>query len=211
MTWHLSVTLALLAIAGVAIHLTPAVPDSEPSRSVISIPETLGGWTSTEGAPEALLAQDPNEKVSVRRTYRYSDHVAIVSVALFTRQDDPARRASINLIYPQRGASLIERLSFELKLGRNGEKSVSLPTLVVHDGDRLLAALYWHQIGKETYSSEYRLRLVLLGQILFARRANMLLVRIAVPATGTEGVPAALRTASEIAPLLYKAIAELDH
>jgi len=47
MNWHLSVTLALLALAGAAIHLTPAVPDSEPSRSVISIPETLGAWTNT--------------------------------------------------------------------------------------------------------------------------------------------------------------------
>jgi EpsI family protein len=211
MNWHLFVTLALLAVAGAAIHLTPAVPDKESSRLIVSIPETVAGWTSTEGAPEALLPRDPNEKVSVRRTYQYSDHMAFVSVALFTRQDDPARRASINLIYPQRGANLIERSWFELKLGWNGDKTVSLPAVVVHEGDRRLAALYWHQIGKETYSSEYRLRLALLGRILLARRADMLLVRIAVPATGTEGAPVALSTASEIAPFLYKAIAEVDH
>jgi EpsI family protein len=210
MNWHLSVTLALLAVAGAAIHLTPSVTDTESSRLIVGIPETVAGWTSTEGAPEALLPLDPSEKSALRRTYRKDGREAFVSIALFTRQDDPRRRASINLIYPLRGTSLIERSHMDLVLGQPGEKAASLPAAVVHEGDRRLAILYWHQIGKQTYSNEYRLRLVLLGRILFARRADMLLVRIAVPATGTEGAPAALRTASEVAPFLYMAIAELD-
>jgi EpsI family protein len=211
MNWHLSVTLSLLAVAGAAIHLTPAVPDKESSRLIVSIPETVAGWTSTEGAPEALLPQDPNEKSALRRTYRKDGCEAFVSIALFTRQDDPGRRSSINLIHPLRGTSLIESSWLDLKFGQPGEKVASLPAAVIREGNRRLAVLYWHQIGRQTYSSAYRLRLVLLGRILFARRADMLLVRIAVPAAGEEGAPAALRTASEIAPLLYKAIAELDH
>jgi len=211
MNWHLSVTLALLAVAGAAIHLTPAVPDSESSRAVISIPETLGGWTSTEGAPEALLPRAPNDKSGPRRTYRKAGREALVSIAPFTRQDDPGRRSSINLIHPLRGTSLIESSWLDLKLGQPGEKAASLPAAVVHEGNRRLAVLYWHQIGRQTYSSPYRLRLVLLGQILFARQADMFLVRIAVPDTGTERTPAALRTAGEIAPFLYKATAEVGH
>lgn len=211
MTWHLSATLALLVVAGTAIHLTPAVSDSEPSRPVISIPEMFGGWTSTEGAPEWLLPRDPNEKVSVRRTYQDRDHVAFVSVALFTREDNPGRRSSANFIHPLRGPSLIESSRLDLKLGQPSETAASLPTAVLHEGNRQLAVLYWHQIGRQTYGSAYQLRLALLGRILLARRADMLLVRIAVPTTGAEGAPGALRAATQIAPSLYRAIAELGH
>jgi hypothetical protein len=39
-----------------------------------------------------------------------------VSIALFTRQDDPDQRASINRIYPERNTSRIERIALPITL-----------------------------------------------------------------------------------------------
>jgi EpsI family protein len=206
---HLLATLALLAATGIGIYLTPPVADKEPPRSLRNL-ETVAGWRSMEGVPEALLPRDPNEKAASRLTYQNAGGHAFVSVAFFTGQDDPARRPSINFVYPRRGASLIEGSPLDLTLGPDGDEPVSLPAVVIHAEDTRLAVLYWHQIGTHVYASDYWLRLTLLARIILARRGDSILVRVAVPADGLEGVPAALRTAGEIAPLIYRAVADVD-
>ena len=210
MTPHLTATLALLAATGIGIYLTPPVADTAPPRSLVSIPEAVAGWSSTDGVPEALLPRDPNEKAARRLTYQKDGGHAFISVAFFTRQDNPARRASITFIYPRRGTSLIEGSRVDLTLGRNGDKPVSLPAVVIHGDDTRLAVLYWHQIGTHVYGSDYWLRLTLLARIILSRRGDSLLVRVAVPVDGLEGVPSALRTAGEIAPFIYRAVADVD-
>lgn len=209
MTRHLIATLALLATTGIGIYLTPPLPDTAP-LPLAGMMGAIPGSHSSEGAPEALLPRDPNEKVAGRFTFWKDRGPAFVSVALFTRQDNPARRASINFIYPLRGASLIEGSRLDVALGQNGNERVSLPTVVIHGADTRLAILYWHQIGTHAYSSDYRFRLGLLTRILFARRGDSLLVRVAVPADGPQDVTRALRTAGAIAPLVYQAVVDVD-
>jgi len=164
---------------------------------------TLGTWVGAEGVPEEILPPDPNEKISVRRTYRNGNHLAWVSVALFVGQHDDARRASINKIYPQLGASLIEPTSFIVPLDASAAGPVTLPAVIVHQGSRRLLVAYWHQIGNRVYGNEYRFRLALMRDVIFARRADALLVRIATPANSQSEVADGVAAVAKLAPTLY--------
>lgn len=204
--WRLGVILILFAAGAVVLRVAPPVTGAVNPVSLYAIPLTLGTWVGAEGVPDEILPPDPNEKISVRRTYRNGDHLAWVSVALFVRQDDDARRASINKIYPQRGASLIEPVSFAAPLNGSAAGPVTLPAVIVHQDSRRLLVAYWHQIDRQTFGGEYRFRLALTREILFARRADSILVRIAVPGTDRSGIAQALESVSTLAPLLYTAM-----
>ncbi len=204
--WRLGVTLILFALGALALYMPLSVKGTVEPASLHTLPTTLGTWTGTDGAPEENLPSDPNEKSVVRRTYRNGRQVAWVSIALFTGQNDSARRASINKIYPQRSVSLIEPLSLTVPLNGPSASPVALPAVALHQDSQRLVVVYWHQIGRQTFGSEYRFRLALTREILFARRADSILVRIAVPGTGSSGIAQPLETVSTLAPLLYTAM-----
>jgi EpsI family protein len=148
--------------------------------AVYAVPAMLGPWSSVEGVPEEILPLDPNERASVRRTYRNGDRIAWVSVALFAGQDNAARQSSINKIFPERSASRIEPVSFASKLN-GAENPIALPAVIIHQDSRNLLVAYWHQIGARVYGSEYEFRLALMRDMVLARRADSMLVRIAIP------------------------------
>jgi len=206
--WRLAVAVILFASTAVVLHLAPPVKGAVNPVSLYAFPDTLGTWSSTDGVPEEVLPPDPNEKLSVRRTYRNGKHVAWVSVALFAGQDGEARRASINKLYPQRSVSLIEPVSFALPLHGPTTSPIALPGVIVHQDSRRLLVVYWYQIGRQTYGNEYRLRLALMRDVIFARRADTLLVRIALPADPDRTVREGLDTAGELAVPLYAAIVQ---
>lgn len=204
--WRLGVTLILFALGALALHMPLSMKGTVEPASLHVIPPTLGTWSGTDGAPEETLPSDPNEKLAVRRTYRNGRQVAWVSIALFGGQNNEARRASINKIYPQLGVSLIEPLSLTVPLNGPSASPVALPAVALHQDSQRLVVVYWHQIGRQTFGSEYRFRLALTREILFARRADSILVRIAVPGTDRSGIAQALETVSTLAPLLYTAM-----
>ena len=204
--WRLGVTLMLFGFGALALYMPVSVKGAVEPAALHALPATLGSWTGTDGAPEAYLPSDPNEKLAVRRTYRNGRQVAWVSIALFVRQNDDARRASVNKIYPQRSVSLIEPLSLTVPLNGPSSSPVALPAVALHHDAQRLVVVYWHQIGRQTFGSEYRFRLALTREILFARRADSILVRIAVPGTDGSGTAQALETVSSLAPLLYAAM-----
>jgi EpsI family protein len=206
--WRLAITLALLGAGAAALHVAPPVRETVRPGALYGLPASLGSWAGTEGAPETALPADPGERVAVRRTYRSGERMAWVSVALFAGQDNSARRPSHNLIYPQEGASLIERVPFTVALNGTPGSALAMPALVVHRGPQRLLVAYWHQVGRRAYGSEYGFRLVLLRDILLSRQADSLLVRIAVPVGGPQGVPDALATVADLAPRLHAALAE---
>ena len=201
--WRLGVTLILFAAGAVVLHMAPPVKGAVNPVSLYAVPMTLGTWVGAEGVPEEILPSDPNEKVSVRRTYRNGNHLAWVSVALFVGQDDDARRASINKIYPQRGASLIEPVSFAVVLNGSAAGPITLPAVIVHQDSRRFLVAYWHQIGNRVYGNEYRFRLALMRDVIFARRADALLVRIAIPAGPAAQVADDLAVVAGLAPSVY--------
>ncbi|HET8578977.1 MAG TPA: exosortase-associated EpsI family protein, partial [Methylomirabilota bacterium] len=102
--WRLALALGLLAAAAGVVYLVPLVRDGINTAALYGFPVTLGGWTGAEGVPEWALPDDPRERAAIRRTYRHGQEQAWVSVAIFTRQDDVSRRASINFIYPERNS-----------------------------------------------------------------------------------------------------------
>jgi len=204
--WRLGVTLILFAAGAIVLRMAPPVKSAVNPVSLYAVPLTLGTWVGVEGVPEEILPQDPNEKISVRRTYRNGNHLAWVSVALFVGQDDDARRASINKIYPQRGASLIEPVSFAVPLDGSAAGPITLPAVIVHRDSRRLLVAYWHQIGNRVYGNEYRFRLALMRDVIFARRADALLVRIATPAGPAAQVADDLAVAAGLAPSIHAAI-----
>ena len=206
--WRLGVTLILFAASAVVLRMAPPVTGAVNPVSLYAVPMTLGTWVGAEGVPVEILPPDPNEKISVRRTYRNGNHLAWVSVALFVGQDDDARRASVNKIYPQRGASLIEPVSFAVPLDGSTASPITLPVVIVRQDSRSLLVAYWHQIGNRVYGNEYRFRLALMRAAIFARRAESLLVRIATPGGSAAQVADDLAVVAELAPSIYAALGQ---
>ena len=206
--WRLGVVLILFAAAAVILHVIPPVKGTVNPVALFALPMTLGPWSGADGVPEEILPSDPNEKFSVRRTYRHGDQVSWVSVALFVGQDDEARRASVNRIYPRHSVSLIEPVPFAVSLTGSATRSVTVPAVIVHqDSGRLLVA-YWHQIGPRVYGNEYRFRLALMRDAIFTRRADALLIRIATPASAPPRVADNLGLVASLVPALYASLGQ---
>jgi len=206
--WRLGVTLILFAGAGAILYMAPPVKGAVSPVSLYALPVMLGAWSGTDGVPDEILPPDPNEKLSVRRSYRHGHQVAWVSVALFVGQHDEARRASIDKIYPQRNVSLIEPVSLTVSLNTSAPMPITLPGVIVHQDSRRLLVVYWHQIGSVAYGNEYRFRFALMRDLIFTRRGDALLVRIALPASVDRPVHEDLLTARELALPLYAAIVQ---
>lgn len=195
---RLIAVLALLVLAAGAIVLTPRVRECQRAAPLEGLPTILAGWTDADGIPDETLPIDPSEVAAVRRTYRSGPRVAWVSVALFTRQDDPERRASINRIYPEQDVSRVERAALPGASPRPN-------AVVVSRRDRRVVVAYWYQIASRTYASETRFRLALMREVLLARRGDSLLARVAVP-VAPDGIAASLASAAELAAALRLAL-----
>ena len=203
---RLSLVLGLLAGVVAAVHWLPPVQDREAPALGQALPSTLGAWTATDGVPEAFLPSDGHEAAAVRRTYRTGERVAWISVALFTHQDEPLRRPSVQHIFPETHVALIE--SADLTMALDGARPTTLPARVIHRGGRQHVVVYWHQIGGRVYGGEYWYRWALVRRILLSRRGDSLLVRIAVPVDPPQGLPRSLSVAAELGPPLYAALAD---
>lgn len=204
--WRLLVVLALLGAAALAMRLAPQIAEPGLGLALWALPPSLAGFTGSEGAPESALPVDPNETLGIRRAYRQGSQTAWVSVALFSRQHEPGRRPSISLVYPERSTSFIERTALPISLNGRPGTAMSLPTVVVHRGKERLVVAYWYQIGREPFASPYLYRAALLRSILFARRADAALVRIAVAAAEGEALESSLGVVTRLAPSLYSAV-----
>jgi EpsI family protein len=203
--WRLWLLLGLIGLAAAAVALVPAVSEQRP-QALLFLAPTLPGWIPTEGAPEWALPPDPAERTAVRRTYERGADTVWVSVALFTGQQDPKRRVAINRIYPERNTVRIDRLPFALALNGSPSHPLGLPAVLVQRSEeQRLLVVYWHQMGGRAYGGEYAHRLALTRDIVFARRADSVLVRIAVPITAGTPPDRALRVAAEMAPALFDA------
>lgn len=202
--WRLGIVLGLLAGAAGVAYGTPPVPESETPGVLDRLPTSLAGWTATDGIPESLLPPDPRERAAVRRTYRSGQRIAWVSVALFTRQDDPLRRVSVNRIYPEQQVALVEPVDITVAL--DGSSPTTLRARVIHRGRERHAIVHWHQIQRRTYGSEYAFRLALMRRVLVARRGDSALVRIAVPVDQMD-LARSLGSIVELGPPLHAALA----
>ena len=203
--WRFGIVLGLLAGAVGVVYGTPPVPEREVPGMLDRLPTALAGWTATDGIPESLLPPDPREMAAVRRTYRSGQRRAWISVALFTRQDDPVRRVSVDHIYPEGQVALVEPVGFAAALEGS---SPTLRARVIHRGSERRAIVYWHQIGRRTYGDEYSFRWAMMRQILVARRGDSVLVRIAVPVDQTDLGPS-LGSVAELGPPLHAALASI--
>ena len=205
---RLALTLAFLAVAAATVYAVPPVRETFGPGALYGLPMALGDWTASEGAPEWALPLEPSERGGVRRTYHSDHRLAWVAAGLFTRQDDPARRPSINHIYPRQNTSLIEGVPFSVALNTPSAGRLALTALDIHQDRQRLVVVYWHQLGRRAYGSEYAFRLTLLREILFSRRADTLLVRISVPVDPAHGRSGALAIAADLAPRLHAALSE---
>jgi EpsI family protein len=208
--WRLGVILVLFAAAAGVVYTARPVKGAVNPFSLYALPMALGPWSGVDGVPEEILPVDPNEKLSVRRTYRQGSRVAWVSVTLFVGQDDEKRRASVNRIYPQRAVSRVEPVPFAVSLAGPPASPVALPTVIVHQDGRRLLVTYWHQVGPRVYGGEYRFRLALMRDLILARRADSLLVRIATPAGVGLGGSEELALMTSLAPSVYAAFGHLE-
>jgi len=199
---RLLAVLALLAVTAGSIVLAPRVRECAGFATLDALPSGLAGWADGDGIPDEALPIDAAGVAAMRRAYRSGPRVAWVSVALYTRQDDPERRASINRIYPERDVSRVERVRLP---GPARASAVS-----VSRRDRRVIVAYWYQIGERTYASEARFRLALITEILLARRGDSLLARVAVP-VGPDGIGPALDAAAQLSAALVGSLAGRPH
>ena len=206
--WRLGVVLALFGATAALLYTAAPVTSAVNPASLFALPPMVGAWSSVEGVPEEILPIDPNEKVSVRRTYSSAGKIAWVSVSLFVGQDDEARHSSINRIYPQRSVSLIDVVPFTARLGAPPASPVGLPAVLVHRESQRLLVAYWHQIGHRVYGSEYGFRLALMRNRVFTRRADALLIRIAAPVAANDEISAGLETVGALATPLSVALTD---
>jgi len=205
--WRLGVILILFAVAATVLHTARPVTGTVNPVSLFALPETVGVWSGADGVPEEILPSDPNERVSVRRTYRHGARIAWVAVALFVGQEDETRRASVNKIYPQRNVSLIAPAPSIVSLAVPPASPIKLPAVIIHQDSRRLLVAYWHQIGHRVYGNEYGFRLALMRELVLARHTDTLLIRIAVP-VGTNGqVRENLDAVGHLAASLYSTLA----
>jgi EpsI family protein len=202
---RLGIVLGLLAGAIAVVYGAPPLAEHEPSRRLDRLPTVLAGWTATDGAPASALPADPRAVTVVRRTYRSGERVAWVSVALYRGQDEPARRASVDYIYPERQVTLAE--SVEITVPLEGGFSLRRAR-VIHRGAERLAVAYWHQIERRPYPDGYSFRWALMRRIIFERRGDSVLVRIAAPLDRPDP-DAALAGIAELGPPLHAALARL--
>jgi EpsI family protein len=208
--WRLGVILILFAAAATVLHAARPVTGTANPVSLFALPRTVGVWSGADGVPEDILPSDPNEKVSVRRTYRHGTRVAWVSVALFVGQEDETRRASVNKVYPQRNVSLIEPAPATVFLAVPSASPIALPAVIVHQDTRQLLIAYWHQIGKRVYGNEYRYRLALMGDLIFRRRSDAVLVRVATPAGREPRATDDLAPIETLASSVYASLGDLE-
>lgn len=207
--WPLGLVLALVAVTSAIVHLAPPLGEATGRARLDGVPWEVAGWTRAEDVSEAVLPVDPNEKASARLGYRRGGQVAWVSVALFTRQDLPEQRASLNTIYPEKSASRIDRLSLTAPLTGPGGEPLAVEAVVLERQERSsrLLVVYWHQLGPRVYASEYAYRFALMRDILFHRRAEMVLVRIALPIPAGERPEGVAASATDLAQALYRVAA----
>ena len=203
---RLGAVLALLASAGCAVHWLPPLRDREAPPLDKALPNRLGAWTTTDGVPETVLPFDDHEAGGVRRTYRDGQRVAWISLGLFTHQDEPLRRPSVQRIYPEARAVRIEAAALTMAFDGLGPTTVA--ARVIHGDGRQHVVAYWYQIGRHVYGSDYWYRWALVRRIVLARRGDSLLVRIAVPVDRTQGLSRPLSAAAELGPPLYAALAD---
>ena len=204
--WRVGMILMLFGAGAAVLHLAPPVKAAVNPGLLFGLPMTLGEWSGADGVPDDILPRDPNEKLSVRRTYRGRDHVAWISVSLFVAQDEEARRGSVNKIYPQHNVSLIEAVPFTARLGTPPVSPIRLPAVLVHHESGRLLVAYWHQIGNNVYGSEYGFRLALMRNLILTRRADTLLIRIATPASRERPMADDLAVVTSIAPTVHAAL-----
>ena len=204
---RLGVVLGLLTSVGGGVHWFPPVRDREAPSMDKALPSTLGGWTAMDGVPEAVLPLDDHEAAVVRRTYRNGERVAWISVALFTHQDEPLRRASVQHIYPETHVTRIEPA--DLTVALDGQTPTALPARLIHHlGGRQHVVAYWYQMGGDVYGDEYSYRWALVRRIILARRGDSLVVRIAVPVDQAHEASQSLSVAAELGPPLYRTLAD---
>jgi EpsI family protein len=205
---RLGVTLILFAATAVVLHMAPPVTGAVNPIFLYALPTTLGAWSGAEGVPEEILPPDPNEKAAIRRTYRNGNRVVWLSAALFAGQDDAARRASVNKIYPQHNVSLVEPVSVIVPLSGSALGPITLPAVIIHQDSHRLLVAYWQQIGSAVYGNEYRFRLALMRDMIFARRADTLLVRIATPVDPERPWADHVAVVADLAPAVYAALGQ---
>ena len=204
MWWRCALVVALLGVT--TLLATPRAPaaGSPSGPPLYALPWSVGAWTGTDGAPESVLPVDANAVNALRRTFARGADVAWMSAASFERPDDPGRRAQVNLLLPQRGATRIEHVPFAIALG--GTAPTPVTAVIVHRGDSSLGVLYWYQVGSRAYSGEYGYRAALLLDLLMRRPGESTLVRLATPLGAGEPPERALARLGELAPALDRAL-----
>ena len=205
MWWRCALVVALLGMTALLATPRPPAAGSSAGLPLYAMPWSIGAWTGTDGAPEAVLPVDPYAVAAVRRTFTRGPDVAWMSAASFERPDDPERRAQVNLLLPQRGATRIEHVPFAVAL--DGTAATPVTAVIVHRGDSSsLGVLYWYQVGTRAYGGEYGYRSALLLDLLMGRPGQSTLVRLATPLGAAEPPQRALARLGELAPTLGGAL-----
>ncbi len=182
MSRHFIVLLALLAVTGGTVALSPRERNSGPSLQLDRLPALVDGWIASDGVSEDVLPTDPRAIQSLRRTYTRNGHTVMLSVARYPSWNHPEHRPLFDLIAPMSGAGEVAFDLVRVEIdGVRGRPKTAAPVNVIslQRRNRPLAVAYWYQLDNEPITNEYGLRLRLFLDTLRSRPRAFALVRLA--------------------------------
>ncbi len=187
MSRHFIVLLALLAVAGGTLALSPSERNSGPSLQFHRLPALLDGWIASDGVAEDVLPTDPRAIQSLRRTYTRNGHTVMLSVARYPSWNHPEHRPLLDIVAPMRGAGEVafDLVRVEIE-GVPGRPKAVAPVNVIslQRRNRPLVVAYWYQLDNEPITNEYGLRLRLFLDTIRNRPRAFVLVRLAAEEPG---------------------------
>ncbi len=182
MSRHFIVLLALLAVTGGTLALSPGERNSGPSLQLHRLPALVDGWIAIEGVAEDVLPTDPRAIQNLRRTYTRNGHTVMLSVAQYPSWNHPEQRPLFDLIAPMGGAGEVAFDLVRVEIdGMPGRPKTAAPVNVIslQRRNQPLAVAYWYQLDDEPITNEYGLRLRLFLDKLRRSPRAFTLVRLA--------------------------------
>ncbi len=168
----------LLVAAGSILALPSDVPAIRSGARFENVPEMLDGWRSAGSLPADVLPGDTKVTDRLARTFRKDDLTVWLSADYYALQTEGTRLPVQELLMPRSGWSSLATHAIEVDLG---PRRMPANLVVMKTTARRLAIVYWYQLGDTSVASDHVYRAVAMYRRLVERRADMALVRVAMP------------------------------
>lgn len=196
--------LGLVAVQGVAVHLTLRGGVLPPAPDLRRFPQTVSGWRSVgEALGSAASAAALHTDSFLQRTYVHTERRRSLDflVAWFQSQRGGAAQPhSPKVCLPGAGwiPVAVSEMTVETAAG-----PLKVNRYTVENRGRISEILYWYQTPRRTLTSEWAAKFYVVVDSVRDRRTDTALVRVTAPGRGVDDAVEFVRAAY---PLLREAL-----